>query len=191
MNIQNNTINFKANRCLTSQKIIKSGKNEVVNTVDIFRLNHTEDDKFAKFCINALDNPPTDKRYTLFKKFENFFKDFLQTRISDNDYYLAIKDGCEITGFAKVTQSFNSSRETLVKKLFATNDNLQSEQALYRAISKQAEDDLSTHIIGRNLNLKLHKFQKEETNPNITNQKSNEKFDLFKFLNIDFENRIL
>lgn len=48
INIQNNTINFKANKCLTSQKIIKSGKNEVLlNTVDIFRLNHPEDDKFV------------------------------------------------------------------------------------------------------------------------------------------------
>lgn len=47
INIQNNTVNFKANKCLTSQKIIKFGKNEVLNTVDIFRLNHPEDDKFV------------------------------------------------------------------------------------------------------------------------------------------------
>ena len=47
INVLNNTVNFKANKCLTSQKIIKSGKIEVLNTVDIFRLNHPEDDKFV------------------------------------------------------------------------------------------------------------------------------------------------
>lgn len=192
MNIQNNTINFKANKCLTSQKIIKSGKNEVLNTVDTFRLNHPEDDKFVQFCIDILNNPPKNKLYLRFKKYENFFKDFLQNRIGDNDYYLAIKDGYEITGFAKVASFFTKSREAVVKKFFSINEDCQSEQALFQTIQSQTKGVAPTCIIGKNLDKRLNKLNKDETNNAVVREMdNNEKVNLYQFLNVNLEDRIL
>lgn len=192
MIIQNSSsTGFRAVGCLTSQNIIKSAQKDIVNTVDVFCLNHSNDDKFAKFCIDTLDNPPKNRHLVGFKKFQNFFKDFLKDKISDNDYYLTIKDGCEITGFAKVAQTFGKPRETIVKTLFSTNKNTQSEQALFQAISKQAQEDASTRITGRNFERKLNKLNREKTNTDTTENNNNKNFNLFEFLNINFEDRIL
>lgn len=183
----NNNISFKASGVLTVKKALKNGQETVV---DVFKLNHAQDDEFIRTCYNTL-NENIDKMKAPQKKLYKFFRDFLKDSKTDSqDFYIGIKNGETIIG------GYNSY--PFCEKVILNNcitptgkDTLCKDSFLY-SLLQETKELYGKDIVG----VEMPKFFKiEETNieqtmfgkmkSRIKKQNPNTKFEKNKETNID------
>lgn len=142
MDIKNSAVNFKANKILTTSKILS---NNTERKIDVFQLKFGTDDYFIKSCSDIIKN----NKKLVNKKHQNlnlFFKDFLNKKTREGDYFIAIRDGEQIVGAAKTYQHYFSPITTIEKFINLNNDN-KTTYALNKSILNKAKKHRS-RIIG-------------------------------------------
>ena len=216
MDLTTNTINFKANNILTVNKTLKNGTK---NTIDVFLLKYGEDDCFVKYCINAIRNNPNfiNKKHQDLKL---FLKDFLNVNTREGDYFIAIKNNEQIVGAAQtyqydstplksIKQATNANKPiighfiptTMVDKFININQDKTTIYSLNTSIINKAKQDGSQIIEwDGNKNKSFHLYNKTEIKKilprlryitQLFKSKEAKNINLFDFLNINFEDRIL
>lgn len=142
MDIKNNIVNFKANKILTTSKILA---NNTERKIDVFQLKFGTDDYFIKSCSDIIKN----NKKLVNKKHQNlnlFFKDFLNKKTREGDYFIAIRDGEQIVGAAKTCQHYFSPI-TIIENFINLNNDNKTTYALNKSIINKAKKHRS-RIIG-------------------------------------------
>ena len=190
MDIKNDTVNFKANKILTASKILA---NNTERKIDVFQLKFGTDDYFIKSCSDIIKN----NKKLVNKKHQNlnlFFKDFLNKKTREGDYYLAIKDGEQIVGAAKTYQHYFMPK-TIIDKFINLNNDAKTTYSLNKTILNKAKkshhnviewEDKDAICFLNNDSQIAKLLPQKQHNINFFTPHKPEKVNLFTFLDINF-----
>ena len=177
-------VNFGARRILTSTQKLKNG---IEDTVEVFLLKKGEDDSFVRTCIHGLNENKgrlTPKQSKLSKIFKSFNREG-----TDNDLYVAIKDGELVMGATNVLRSQDWH---CIKDFVSLTENKQTGYSLLQAMMNNAKGKLR-NLCGKFLSGYDNEIMSLPVkNKNIEFHTHNEpsKINLLDYLDIDFQNRV-